>query len=212
MPRTARVVVPGVPHHITQRGNNRQQIFHNESDYRKYLSLLAEHTRRDSLRILALCVMPNHVHAIAVPETEASLQSAIGLTHQRYSTYYNLTNRRSGRLWESRFYSCPLYADHLHNALLYVELNPVRAGIAPTAWDYKWSSARTHVFGVPDSYHLLDTAWWAEYAIEMDWKEWLCAPLDASFVDQIRICTRSGKGMAEGTATGSNAAGDSPQM
>ena len=144
MAREARIVLPGVAHHITQRGNNRQDVFFNTVDRRLYLELLRASAMEEGLCIHGYCLMTNHIHLIAVPETETSLARAIGRTHQNYAQYLNGTYGLSGHTWQNRFYSCPMDEAHAQNALAYVELNPVRAGLIQRPWEYTWSSAAHH--------------------------------------------------------------------
>ncbi len=115
MPRIARVVAAGVPHHITQRGNNRQQIFFSDPDRRFYLTLLRRHAERHGLRVLGWCLMPNHVHLVATPEHELSLARALGRAHYEYAIYLNHERERSGHLWQNRFFSTPLDRHHLRS-------------------------------------------------------------------------------------------------
>ena len=132
MARLARVVAVGVPHHITQRGNDRQDVFRTDVDRVRYLQLLAEHAGQWGVRLLGYCLMSNHVHLIAVPRSPESFARGIGRAHYRYTREYNLMNRRSGHLWQNRFYSAPLDRAHLLRALRYVDLNPVRARLVAT--------------------------------------------------------------------------------
>lgn len=150
MARMPRLVVPDVAHHVTQRGNRRQQTFFFDQDYRFYLSLLEEQANRSNLMILGYCLMPNHVHLLVVPAEEVSLRQGIGGTHVQYSRVINRRQGWTGYLWQGRFFSCPLSGSHLIKALLYVERNPVRAGMVGRCWDYPWSSARSHALGTPD--------------------------------------------------------------
>ncbi len=150
MPRFARVVIPDVAHHVTQRGNNRQAVFFVDDDYRVYLDLRAEHAEAYSLRIDGYCLMPNHVHLVATPAASQSLAKAVGRTNFRYTQYVNRMHSRSGHLWQNRFYSCPLDAKHFRRAMIYVERNPVRARLCRRPWRYPWSSAAAHV-GLPIS-------------------------------------------------------------
>ena len=119
--RVGRIVIPGVPHHITQRGNNRQDVFFVDDDRRVYLELLAAQAERFGLKLLGYCLMDNHVHLVATPAGEASLARAVGRTHFLYTQYVNRLHGRSGHLWQNRFYSCALDDEHLWNALVYVE-------------------------------------------------------------------------------------------
>ena len=147
VPRIARVVAVGAPHHVTQRGNNRQKVFFSAADRRIYLLLLGSHCHRWKLTLLGYCLMPNHVHLVAVPEQETSLAKAVGRTNYEYAVYLNGRRRRSEYVWQNRFYSTSLSRDHLVAALRYVDLNPVRAGLVVEAVSYEWSSAAAHVTG-----------------------------------------------------------------
>ncbi len=150
MARLARVVVSGIPHHITQRGNRRQETFFSEADYHEYLSLMAEWCNRFKVDILAYCLMPNHVHLIATPETGNTLSNAIGEAQRRYTRYINFQKGWKGHLWQGRFASYPMDENYLLTASRYVELNPVRASLVKTPGDYKWSSCRAHLEGRDD--------------------------------------------------------------
>lgn len=150
MARLARVVAPGVPHHITQRGNRRQDTFFQNSDYRVYLDLMAEWCAHYGVDIWAYCLMTNHVHLIAVPETEQALGLAIGEAHRRYTRHVNFREGWRGHLWQGRFASFPMDDQYLLAAARYVELNPVRAKMCKTPKAYRWSSARAHLSGEDD--------------------------------------------------------------
>ena len=175
VPRIARVVAVGAPHHVTQRGNNRQKVFFSTADRRIYLSLLGSHCRRWQLNLLGYCLMPNHVHLVAVPEHENSLAKALGRTHYDYTVYLNGRRRRSGHLWQNHFFSTCLDRAHLFAALRYVDLNPVRAGLASQAAGYEWSSAAAHVSG-NDATGLLDMERWREVCPLGDWGEVMALP------------------------------------
>ena len=127
MARQPRIVLPGVAHHVTQRGNNRQDVFFVDDDRRMYLSCLKESAALYGLEVFAFCLMTNHIHLVATPHTEDALARAIGPTHLMYAQYVHRLHRRLGHFWQNRFYSCPLDEAHAHNAAAYVELNPVRA-------------------------------------------------------------------------------------
>ena len=161
MPRVARIVVPGVPHHVTQRGNNRQTVFFSDDDRRFYLALLKENSERFRLPVWAYCLMPNHVHIVATPADEDSLAKGIGRTNFRYARHINRLRRRCGHLWQNRFYSCALEEVHLWWAVRYVERNPVRAGLVRLPWRYGWSSASAHLGGA-DASGLLNLPVWRE--------------------------------------------------
>ncbi len=144
MPRVARVVIPGCPHHVTQRGNNRGDVFFVDDDRQAYLEMLQEQGERFGLEVQGYCLMTNHVHVIATPEHEDSLAKAIGHTHWLYTRYVNSLHGRSGHLWQNRFYSCTLGDEHFWTAMAYVERNPVRTKLVRRAWRWPWSSAAAH--------------------------------------------------------------------
>lgn len=145
MPRVARLVVPGLPHHVTQRGNRRQPTFFQDSDYRLYMRLLGEWCAKAGTQIWAWCLMPNHVHLILVPSHEDGLRAALGETHRRYTRAINAREGWLGHLWQSRFASFPMDERHLIACARYVELNPVRAGLSKRPEEWPWSSARAHL-------------------------------------------------------------------
>ena len=151
MARLARVVAPGLPHHITQRGNRRQQTFFCDEDYQSYLELMAEWCAAHEVEIWAYCLMPNHVHLIAVPHSADGLRRAIGEVHRRYTRMVNFREGWRGHLWQGRFASFVLDEPYLLTAARYVELNPVRAGLIKAPSRYRWSSAAAHVRGRDDA-------------------------------------------------------------
>ena len=150
MARLARIVVPGVAHHVTQRGNRRQEVFFSDEDYAVYRELIAEACTQTGVRCLAWCLMPNHVHLVLVPPDEDALRAALAEAHRRYSRRINFAKGWTGYLWQGRFASYPMDSAHLLTAIRYVELNPVRAKLAARAEDWRWSSARAHVTGKRD--------------------------------------------------------------
>ncbi len=145
MARMARAVAPGIPHHVTQRGNRRQQTFFSDKDYQFYLELMSEWCQKHKVDIWAYCLMPNHIHLIAVPETKEGLNLAIGEAHRRYTRHVNFREGWRGHLWQGRFSSFIMDERYLFSCARYVELNPVRAGLVkkPEAW--RWSSAGPHM-------------------------------------------------------------------
>jgi len=150
MARIARIVAPGYPHHITQRGNRRQPTFFCDEDYRVYIDLMAQWCRHYKVTIWAWCLMPNHVHLIAVPETPEGLTRAIGEAHRRYTRYINFRENWRGHLWQGRFASFPIDEHHLLAAARYIEMNPVGADLVKQPEDYRWSSIHAHLEGKDD--------------------------------------------------------------
>jgi putative transposase len=189
MPRAARLVLPGVPHHVTQRGNRRQPTFFSEGDYAAYLNLLRYWCGRSETAVWAWCLMPNHVHLILVPGQEDGLRAALAETHRRYTWLVNRREGWSGHLWQSRFASFPMDEAHVHACLGYVELNPVRAGLVAAPEDWRWSSARAHLGFGDDA--ITDLA--AARARVEDWRAFLDAGLDDGARDAIRARETSGR-------------------
>ena len=150
MARLARVVVPGHPHHVTQRGNGRARTFFGDADYALYRDLLAENCRTAGVEVWAWCLMPNHVHLILVPSDPDGLRSALARVHRRYAGVIQARRQRSGHFWQGRFGAVAMDEEHLAAALCYVSLNPVRARLVQRAQDWRWSSARAHLRGKED--------------------------------------------------------------
>jgi len=191
--------VPGAYHHVTQRGNNRHDVFFVDDDRRVYLELLREQAERFEFRVEGYCLMTNHVHVVGVPEQEESLAKAIGRTHFLYSHYINKMHGRSGHLWQNRFYSCAMDDGHAFNALCYAELNPVRAAVVKKAWDYAWSSAAAHCGGEQAS-ALLDLAAWREKMPPNDWRATLKeVARDKHAQETVRRNTHTGRPLGSDT-------------
>lgn len=150
MARLPRFVLPGHPHHVTQRGNRREKTFFEDGDYALYLDLLAAAARRTGVEIWSYCLMPNHVHIIAVPQDEDGLARTFSQLHRSYTGYINARMRVTGHLWQGRFGSVAMDEAHLVAALRYVALNPVRAHLVNRAEDWLWSSTRALLCGQDD--------------------------------------------------------------
>ncbi len=191
MSRVARVVVPGFPHHITQRGNRRADVFETDADRKAYLRFLKKYAEKRGLDIWAYCLMTNHIHLVAVPKTEEALGFAMRDTHTVYAMYFNSRTQLSGHLWQGRFYSTPLDENHLWAAVRYVEMNPVRAGMVERAEEHPWSSAVAHCGLCEDS---VLSAEFPPPGLVRDWSAWLRsgAEDDAAY-DTIRKQTRTGR-------------------
>src|SRR5271157_5395495 len=170
MPRIARTVFAGVPHHVIQRGNRKEDVFFTSADRQRYLDLLKGYSQAHGLEILAYCLMTNHVHLVVVPPSETALADVLRPLHTRYAQHVNWTHELSGRLWQGRYFSCPLDESHCLTAVRYVECNPVRAGVVAKAEWYPWSSAASHV--APRSDALLSGEWRDLTGIK-DWSAWL---------------------------------------
>ena len=192
MPRLARAIAVGCAHHITQRGNNRQDVFFVDQDRESYLRILGEQAGKYGLEILGYCLMTHHVHLMAIPHQEDSLAKGIGRTHFRYSQHINRLHRRSGHLWQGRFYSCALDERHLWLAMKYIELNPVRARLCRRAWRYAWSSAAAHTEETTQS-DLLNLQGWYEQFSAQQWRKELDEGLSEEEAARIRLRTHTGR-------------------
>ena len=202
MARLARVVIPGIPYHLTHRGNRRADVFYDEADRWAYLRDLAATAQRYGLKIWGWCLMSNHVHLLVVPQPAAALAATIRLAHARHARRINAPRGWTGHLWASRFFSTALDGAHLWAAIRYVELNPVRAGLAARAEDYAWSSARAHALGTADP--LLDPkrpfAAGARDGLTgrpRAWAEWLARGLAEEEIEAIRQATRTGRPLGD---------------
>jgi len=145
MARLARVVVPGLPHHVTQRGNDRARTFFSDADYGLYRELLAEHCAAANVAVWGWVLMPNHVHLILVPQDEDGLRRALAPLHRRYVGHIHAREKRTGHFWQGGFGCFAMDDDHLAAALTYVAMNPVRARLADKATDWRWSSVHAHL-------------------------------------------------------------------
>ena len=192
MPRTARIVIPDCPHHVTQRGNNRAAVFFQDADYLRYLALLAESAARYRVRVYGYCLMPNHVHLVLTPPEEQALARAVGRAHYRYTLYVNEKYERSGHLWQNRFYSCALDGEHYWTALRYLERNPVRAQMVTSATAYRWSSATAHLGG-EDATGLLDLHAWQGDMPAATWQELLWSAEEEAELLRVRTTTHTGR-------------------
>lgn len=199
MPRISRVVGVGFPHHVTQRGNYGGSVFDAALDKEVYLELMSEYAAKNSLSVLAYCLMPNHVHFIVVPGNEDSLARTFKMTHMRYAQYLNWKREVKGHLWQGRFYSCILDGAHLPAAARYVERNPVRAGLAGSADSWKWSSAAYHTGARKMNRGFdLDALWSFVPDLEKDWGSFLLQPNKKEVDVSIRASTRTGRPMCKG--------------
>ncbi len=192
MPRTARIVIAGCAHHVTQRGNDGQAVFVGDEDREVFLAYVREASERFGLTIEGYCLMGNHVHLIATPDEEASLALALKWTNQLYAQYANRVHGHRGHLWQDRFFSCPLDDAHFWKALAYVERNPVRARLCRKPWRWVWSSAAAHCGG-QDGSGLLDLKGWTKQIDPDWWKEQVTLAEDEMDVCRFRLCTSRGR-------------------
>ncbi|HPR65218.1 MAG TPA: transposase [Thermoanaerobaculia bacterium] len=192
MPRRPRIVIPDIPHHITQRGNNKQDIFFTEDDRQKYLCDLKIHSQEYGFTLLGYCLMTNHIHLIGIPSESDTLTKVFARVHLKYTQRINQLHNRSGHFWQNRFFSCALDEQHLFRAMAYIETNPIRAKLVPKAMDYPWSSARSHVEG-NDRSGLIDTAYWLKIITPQAWKSILDSFEDTSIGNQLVLHDRNGR-------------------
>jgi len=151
MARQLRAVAVGFPHHVVQRGNNRQAIFLDDDDRSVYLHLLKLYSTKYPTPLLAYCLMDNHVHLLAKALHEESLPQMMHSLAACYAQYFNQKYDRIGTLWQGRYYSCIVGEEsYLWAAARYIEQNPRRAGMVQNDEDYPYSSAKSHVLGIPD--------------------------------------------------------------
>ncbi len=191
MPRIARIVGASCPHHIVQRGNNKEKLFSDKEDYAKYLSLLERYSTEKEALILAYCLMSNHVHLLLRPlETKALSKMMQGIT-LCYTQYFNTKYGRTGRLWECRYHSTIIDEDrYLWSVSRYIENNPVRVGIVKRAEDYKYSSAKAHLLGARDI--LLKELLFDKRELE-EYRKFMRMGDEKGILNEIRRQTRLGK-------------------
>jgi putative transposase len=189
MPRFRRLVVPGYPHHVTQRGVRRQTTFFDDRDYRNYLAIAKSLRPGCSLQILAYCLMPNHIHAVVIPRHDHSLAEFFGKLHHQYAKQTNFRYEWTGHLWQNRFYSVVMNAHHAITAMRYVERNPVRSGLVKTPHEWPWSSARGNL-GLVDDDLIPDRP-----ALELvpDWAAYLSGMENDRDLRELRRVTGTGR-------------------
>jgi putative transposase len=197
MPRTARLVVPGVTLHVTQRGHNRQPCFCEDGDYRAYLGYLSEFAFEYGCSVHAYCLMTNHVHFLLTPHAADACANLMKNLGQNHVQRINSRRKRTGTLWQGRFWSCPVTTErYLLACYRYVELNPQRAGMVGHPSDYPWSSYHQNAQG--DPMHPLDPhavylAIAKEKSLRATEYRALCeVPLEIEVIDEIRRATRGG--------------------
>jgi putative transposase len=186
MPRIARVVCAGLPHHVTQRGNRRAQVFFSDADYQTYIALLREYIVKHDVAVLAYCLMPNHVHLVLVPAAARSLARALRHLHTRYAQRVNRAKGWKGHVWQGRYFASILDDRHCWAAIRYVERNPVRAGIVERAEQYPWSSASAHCGLRADAVVTTDPRWKRQFEAMTDWSAWLAECDETQSLDLLR--------------------------
>ena len=197
MARLPRYVVPGVPQHVIQRGNNRQVIFADEADYRAYRDWLREAAFRNGLLVHAYVLMSNHVHLLVTPDATDSIGRTLQSLGRRYVQYFNWTYGRTGTLWEGRYRATVVDAErYLLICSRYIELNPVRAAMVGSPEGYRWSSYRHNALGQPDELlveHELYLRLGKDEATRRDaYRALFRTALDVAELNQIRDATNKG--------------------
>ena len=194
MPRIRRTIVAGMPHHVTQRGNYRQKIFDTDADRRQYLEWIEHYSGKYKVKVIAFCLMSNHVHFIVIPQNSDSLAKLFNTTHMRYSQYYNKKKKEKGHLWQGRYFSCVLGDDRMRKAARYVERNPVRAKLVKRAEDWSWSSAKFNM-GEGESQIQIDGIGAYYEVTGSEWKEYVQEKDEAEFVQEIRTATNMSRAL-----------------
>jgi putative transposase len=195
MARLARVVIAGLPHHVTQRGNGRARTFFGDDDYGLYRDLLAASCCAAGVEIWAWCLMPNHVHLILVPSDADGLRRALAPVHRRYAGIIHARRKRSGHFWQGRFGCVAMDEDHLAAALRYVSLNPVRARLVERARDWRWSSVRAQTSGRDDGVTAI-TPVRERYP---DFADFLSEEADADMIERLRRAETIGRPLGNRT-------------
>lgn len=198
MPRSARYVFAGVPHHVTQRGNRRERVFFANDDYCTYLRWLQEYAGRYEVDVLAYCLMPNHVHLVLIPPVRSALQLFMRSVHARYAQRVNRNRDWRGHVWQGRYFSSALDEAYLWAAIRYVERNPVSAGMTARADEYPWSSAPAHCERTVDPLLSVNRNWLERVERVGSWSAWLAQADSQDCLDTLR--QRTDKGLPCGSA------------
>jgi len=191
MPRTPRIIIENTPHHVTQRGNNQQDIFLDDQDRLYFLHELKAQCLAFNISVQGYCLMTNHIHLIVTPCNKETFPKAFNKIHTHYANHFNQKYNRNGHLWQGRYFSCPLDQYHFFKALQYIEYNPVSANIVTHACDYPWSSAYAHVNNL-DKSGLLDLPWWQSKSQSLHWQSTLQTQQDKTIIDSLRTNVRKG--------------------
>ncbi len=186
MPRRARVIIPNVPHHITQRGVRRRRIFFSTEDYETYKRLLRRWAASSKVVVWAYCLMPNHVHVLAETSRPNGLARTFGGLHSAYARFVNAREQATGHLWQERFFSCAVEPLETSRVARYVLLNPVRAGMVARAEEWPHSSIHGHLGRIADP--LIARSPIRNWV--RDWHTLLACPSDLIFEEALREHTR----------------------
>jgi putative transposase len=191
MPRIARIIYVGYPHHIVQRGNNKQTVFFVDADREEYLKFLNKYANECGCILNSYCLMKNHIHLLLNPKQQNSLSKTMQKLSLKYTQYINKKYKRTGRLWECRFHSCVVEKEvYLWSVCRYIERNPVRAGIVEKAIQYKWSSAKANTNS--DYKNKLIEPIWKDYFERDEYKKFLSQSDDKEEIEKLKKSTFSG--------------------
>jgi putative transposase len=209
MARLPRIEVAGCPHHVIQRGNNREPVFLDDVDRRRYLTLLREVASASALAVHAYVLMPNHVHLLVTPQAEGGLSRAMQALGRRYVRWFNDRHGRTGTLWEGRFRSAPIAADrYLLTCMRYIELNPVRAALAASTDEYRWSSFSHHIGLAVDPVITDHALFWGlgntPFERQSVYRRLFEEQLPPALVEEIRWATQRGWALTRGASRGAN--------
>ena len=189
MPRIPRLVAPGYPHHVTQRGNRRQKTFFCTDDYLTYLDFIEAALPDAECEVWAYCLMPNHVHFVLVPRHPSGLALLFKEAHRRYTRKINLRENWRGHLWQERFHSCVMDEPHLNATVRYVELNPVAAGLCDKPEVWRWSSVHAHLEANDEG--LVSVGPMLER--HPDWTKYLGGTQSTEVLQKVRKYSRTGR-------------------
>jgi putative transposase len=193
MARLARLVVPDIPHHVTQRGNGRAQTFFSDDDYRFYRDLLAESCRAADVEVWAWVLMPNHVHLVLTPADQDGLRRALAPVHRRYAAHIHDRTKQSGHFWQGRFGAVAMDDAHLAAAIRYIALNPVRARLVDSPEQWPWSSLHAHLSAKDDGITKLEPVL-SRYP---DFAEFIAAAPDTDGFDRLRKAESIGRPLGD---------------
>ncbi|MCG8632698.1 MAG: transposase [Desulfobacterales bacterium] len=185
-----RIVLAGHPHHVVQRGLEGRQTFFDTEDYAAYFEIITESTRSHGVDILAYCLMPDHVHLIAVPGERDALSKCLRTAHGRYTRYINQRTGSRGQFWQGRYASHLLDSQYLIACTRYIEINPVKREYVDQPEDWQWSSAKAHMAKCDDA--LVKTGPLLE-KVKTGWKAFLSEPRPPEEADLFYSHEKSGR-------------------
>lgn len=189
MARQARIVIPNTAHHITQRGNRGENIFFEKGDYQSYLDIITEQCARFNVSLMAYCLLPNQIHLIAEPKDADLMARAIGEAHRRYTNHINARQDWRGHLFQDRFFSYAMDEQHCLRAARFIETLPVTMKIAPKPENYLWSSAKSRIKIVENSFLKPFRAF---HAVQ-NWEDYLARPMDSMEMNKIQLHLQTGR-------------------